>query len=163
MSPIDIYGVALAVIQILEKLGVVYELGGSLASSLHGTPRSTLDADIVADLRPSQVPGFIEALGSDYYAVPDAIRESILRRRSFNIIHTATALKIDIFPIKDNPFSITEFSRRRQASFPPPSGPQVWVCSPEDIIPHNCAGISTAAASSIDSSKTPLVCFVCLA
>ena len=37
----------------LEKLGVAYYLGGSVVSSMHGLPRSTLDVDLVADLAPS--------------------------------------------------------------------------------------------------------------
>ncbi len=31
----------------LEKLGVPYQVGGSLASSVHGVPRSSLDIDIL--------------------------------------------------------------------------------------------------------------------
>jgi hypothetical protein len=42
--------VTLAVTGVLERLGVEYLVGGSLATSLHGIPRATLDVDIVADL-----------------------------------------------------------------------------------------------------------------
>jgi len=64
VSNIEIFDVTLSVIGILEQLGVRYELGGSLASSLHGTPRSTLDADIVADLRAADVQLFRSALAA---------------------------------------------------------------------------------------------------
>jgi hypothetical protein len=43
--------ITLLVTQTLEGLGVPYAVGGSLASSLHGVMRSTLDVDIVADMR----------------------------------------------------------------------------------------------------------------
>ena len=43
--------VTLAVAAILERLGIEYLVGGSLATSLHGIPRATLDVDMVADLR----------------------------------------------------------------------------------------------------------------
>ena len=48
----DTLRAALAAAAELEKLGVHWFLGGSLASSIHGIPRATFDADIVADLRP---------------------------------------------------------------------------------------------------------------
>jgi hypothetical protein len=43
--------VTLLVTQTLERLGILYAVGGSLASSVHGVMRSTLDVDIVADMR----------------------------------------------------------------------------------------------------------------
>ena len=46
--------VTLAVTRALERMGIPYFVGGSLASSVNGVPRATLDADIVADLRPEQ-------------------------------------------------------------------------------------------------------------
>ncbi len=47
---------------------VRYHVGGSVASSIHGKPRTTLDIDIVVDLKPSQVEEFTTALGTDFYA-----------------------------------------------------------------------------------------------
>lgn len=45
--------VTFEVIDALDVLEVPYFIGGSLASAVHGTIRSTLDADLVADLRQS--------------------------------------------------------------------------------------------------------------
>ena len=42
--------ITLFVAKALERMGIPYFVGGSLASSAHGVPRATLDADIVADL-----------------------------------------------------------------------------------------------------------------
>jgi tRNA nucleotidyltransferase/poly(A) polymerase len=47
---------------ILEKAGIKYLVGGSLASSLHGIPRSTQDVDIVADLNVQQVENILPLL-----------------------------------------------------------------------------------------------------
>ena len=44
--------VTLLVIEALEMMGVPYFIGGSLASAVHGVARSTVDAGLVADLRP---------------------------------------------------------------------------------------------------------------
>ena len=46
-----IIDVMLHVVRVLDELGVEYVLVGSVASSARGFPRSTNDADIVADLR----------------------------------------------------------------------------------------------------------------
>lgn len=54
---------ALAAAAEIEKLGVRWFLGGSLASSIHGTPRATFDADIMADFRPQHVKPLLKALG----------------------------------------------------------------------------------------------------
>jgi len=43
--------VTLQVARVFDALGVVYALGGSLATALHGVMRATMDADLVADLR----------------------------------------------------------------------------------------------------------------
>jgi hypothetical protein len=46
------------VVETLERLGVVYYIGGSIASSAHGSPRSTNDVDLVADLQAHHVKPF---------------------------------------------------------------------------------------------------------
>jgi hypothetical protein len=134
MSSQDIYAICLVVIQALEKSNIAYEVGGALASSLHGAHRSTADADIVADIRPQQTQSFIQNLGAGFFAQADAISDSIRQGRSFNIIHLDTMLKIDIYPVKDNPFAISRFSRRKQLPFFTAVGPLVWFTSAEDII-----------------------------
>src|SRR6185436_11687167 len=48
---VEAFQVLLEVTRVLEELDVPYVVGGSLASSLHGIPRSTQDADLVAALR----------------------------------------------------------------------------------------------------------------
>lgn len=54
--------VCVEVARVLDGLGVPYLVGGSLASSLHGVPRSTQDADVVADLRDEHVAPFVAAI-----------------------------------------------------------------------------------------------------
>lgn len=49
----DPLAVALGVAEILETRGLRYLVGGSLASSMSGEPRSTLDVDIVVALTAS--------------------------------------------------------------------------------------------------------------
>src|SRR6266700_250535 len=85
----------------LDAVGARWCIGGSVASSLHGVPRATLDVDLVADLREPQVAPLCAALIGDYYVDEDTCRWAVETRRSFNAIHQATMMKIDIFCAKD--------------------------------------------------------------
>ncbi len=91
--------VALAVAGILERLGVAYVTVGSFASSVHGEPRSTDDVDLVADLRPGDAAGLVGALGREWYVSADAVREAVARGASFNAVHLASGVKVDIFVV----------------------------------------------------------------
>jgi hypothetical protein len=53
--PPDTIRVTLRVVQALEDLDIPYLIGGSLACAVHGLARATMDADLVADIRPEQV------------------------------------------------------------------------------------------------------------
>ncbi len=52
-----------AVLEILETLRIPHHVGGSFASTLHGVPRQTLDADVVVDLPLALVDPFAERAG----------------------------------------------------------------------------------------------------
>ena len=75
-------------------------VGGSVASSLHGIPRSTQDVDLVADLLEIHVDPFATKLEEAFYVSRDAIRDAVLRRSSFNLIHLEAMTKVDVFAQK---------------------------------------------------------------
>jgi hypothetical protein len=77
------------VAQTLEDLGIPYLIGGSLASSIYGTPRLTQGVDFVADLREEQVEQLVAALQAEFYVDDLAVRRAIRTQRSFNVIHLA--------------------------------------------------------------------------
>jgi hypothetical protein len=53
----------------LEALGIPYMVAGSFASSHHGLPRATNDADIVVDPSPEALDALLAALAAEcYYA-----------------------------------------------------------------------------------------------
>jgi hypothetical protein len=100
----DIQVTITPIVEALEELGVPYHIGGSVASSLYGLPRLTVDVDIVADLRQGHVRPLIDQLQTDYYIDDDMIRDAIGRRSSFNVIHLDTMLKVDVYLPKSRPF-----------------------------------------------------------
>lgn len=69
--------VTLLVIDAFERLNISYLIGGSLASALHGTARSTLDTDLVAEMRSEDVRPFVEMLQKDFYIDDEMINDAI--------------------------------------------------------------------------------------
>jgi len=123
------------IIAVLRKLGIPYAVGGSLASSVHGIPRATVDIDFVVEVKPSQVDGLIAELQKGFYADADMIRAAVDSKRSFNLIELETSYKFDLFPLPDGPYFRTELDRRENAQHP--FGDKLIefsVVSPEDAI-----------------------------
>jgi hypothetical protein len=126
--------VTLLVTQTLENLGIFYAIGGSLASSLHGIMRSTLDVDIVADMRLEHIQPLIAALSKEFYADDEMMRDAIEHKSSFNLIHYETAFKVDIFIRKARAFDQMQLERRRSSVIAIDPEQSVYVTSPEDVI-----------------------------
>lgn len=81
----ELVGVLELVVSALEGLGVAYRIGGSVASSAFGVPRSTLDVDIVCNLGARDVDAFAGRLGAAFYVDADMIRDAVARRATFNV------------------------------------------------------------------------------
>ncbi len=109
-GPSDLTRALRPVLTELDRLGVRYCVGGSIASSVHGAARSTLDADLAAELDEPTAMSLIAALQNDYYASEIAAREAVRNRSCFNLLHLATSFKIDIFVSRGR-----EFDRSVQA------------------------------------------------
>src|SRR5579871_4746684 len=101
------------VLAALDRLQIPYCIAGSLASSLYGSFRFTNDIDIVVKMDASHVREFVELLDKDFYADEQMILSALLHRRSFNVIHFASAYKFDLFPMKPDAFQESQMSRRR--------------------------------------------------
>jgi len=126
--------VTLFVTQTLERLGIPYAVSGSLASSVHGVMRSTLDVDIVADMHLEHIQPMVAALSKDFYADDEMIRDAIEHQSSFNLIHYETAFKVDIFIRKSRAFDQMQLERRRMSVITTDPEQSVYITSPEDVI-----------------------------
>ena len=111
-----------------------YFLGGSVASAIYGEARSTRDIDLVAAMLPHHVEPFLAALGNDFYADSAVIKAAVAERRSFNIIHLETMVKVDIFTFKADAFGRSQFSRRTARQLSPDDPSSIYVASPEDTV-----------------------------
>lgn len=130
----DVARITLLVTQALDRLGIIYAVGGSLASSLHGVMRATLDVDIVADMRPEHVQPMVAVLSEEFYADEEMMRDAIERHSSFNLIHYETALKVDVFISKLRAFDKVQLKRRQTSVIATDPERSIYVASPEDTI-----------------------------
>jgi hypothetical protein len=134
MKQPDIIEVVLKIIRTFEKLDIAYHIGGSLASSAFGIARSTLDVDIVADIRPDQTEDIYENLREEFYIDQDMINSAIRRESSFNIIHLETLFKVDVFLLRRHPFDREAFSRRIPRTLSEGIPQPVFFATPEDTV-----------------------------
>lgn len=131
----DLHAALAPVADALEALGVTYRVGGSVASSVLGVGRSTFDIDLVAALSEHHVDPLVARLGDAYYIDADMIRDAIRRRASFNLIHLATMMKVDVFLPKARDFDRAAFARVIQAPLDAGARPYPLTTA-EDIVLH---------------------------
>ena len=122
------------VTDVLEKLAIPYVIGGSLASIAHGMMRTTMDADIVADMPPAQAEPFVKALQDQFYVDLETVKRAVQRQGSFNLIHLETMFKVDIFVAKDRPFDQQQLIRRTAYIISQNPERIAWILSAEDIV-----------------------------
>lgn len=85
------------VAQILERHGVAYALGGSLASSFFGTPRSTVDVDLAIDVPQFARDALLEELGTVFYVPEEAARVALDDAGSLILLGDRGRAKVDLF------------------------------------------------------------------
>ncbi|AEH51732.1 hypothetical protein [Pseudothermotoga thermarum] len=119
------------VLEKLERNNIEYMITGSLASNIHGVPRTTFDADIVISANFENLKKFIDEIKNSFYVDLDMVRDAFERKSIFNLIHYETGFKIDFIVKKQGAHFDMEFERRRAYTF---AGRKCFFASPEDTI-----------------------------
>jgi hypothetical protein len=122
------------VARMLERLGIPYHVGGSVASSAHGMYRASADIDFVIDPTRDQLEALARELGPEFYVSRPAMEEALSRRDTFNAIHERTSFKIDFFIKGTSPFDAEEMRRSVRLAVDPAREDSVLLKSPEDTI-----------------------------
>jgi hypothetical protein len=128
----DPVSVAALVTQTLDSLGIAHTIGGSIASSFAGEPRSTIDIDIVVALTEAHIRPLVAALEGDFYINETALRRAVRDRSSANLIHQASYLKVDLFVAGGTALDEQQLRRRREVRLS--DGRTLHVHPPEDIL-----------------------------
>ena len=123
------------VTQAFDQLSIPYYIGGSIASSVYGVARATMDVDIIADLALTQVSSLVKLLQDQYYIDERMINNAVTSVSSFNLIHLETMMKVDVFVQKKDAYHRSAIARKvtdRLVEDDPDS--VVYLSSPEDVI-----------------------------
>lgn len=94
MSSSDLLAALKPLLEAFERYDIAYYIGGSVASSARGLPRTTLDVDLVADLSLAHIEPLTTALNETYYIDGDMMLDAIQRQASFNIVHLQTSNRL---------------------------------------------------------------------
>jgi hypothetical protein len=121
----------------LEAAGISYMITGSVASSIYGEPRNTLDIDLVVLIQPDQIPLLPRLFPEDDFYLPPADVIAIEFRREahghLNIIHHHTGLKADIYLSRNHPTLPWALAHTRRVLTP---ACEITLAPPEYVILH---------------------------
>lgn len=120
------------VVETFDRLGLPYLVTGSVASSFHGEPRATHDADVVVALTEEAIPPLKRSLSEPtFYFEPRAAHDAIVSRGMFNILSVETGDKVDCWMLTDSEFDRSRLERRRSERL---FGRLISIQSAEDTI-----------------------------
>jgi len=120
--------------ELFESINIPYYVSGSVASSIHGEPRSTRDLDLVIAVQLNQIDLLVITLeAAGYYCLSGAVENMKLgQERMLNITHTETIANADIYINDNSPFALSQMNRRLLIELE--GIPKFWVATPEDTI-----------------------------
>lgn len=118
-----------AVFDALDRRGWAWFLTGSEALSAYGTPRQTLDTDLVIDTDEHGLEALIASLGPGF-ATADPIH--VGGRWMASVIESASVTKVDLIVRDPDPWGAQAMARRRP--WVHPAWSDVWVSSLEDLV-----------------------------
>ncbi len=117
-----------------DTMRIAYYITGSIAASVHGLARTSLDVDMVAKLKPADTGALAARLKDAYYLDESAMREAVRGGASFNLIHLETMMKVDVFAPKAAPFAASAFGRRQRHVLDETRTDEFFVASAEDVV-----------------------------
>lgn len=119
------------IINKLESANIPYMLSGSVAANFYTIPRMTRDIDIVVQVQTPDAERIYSLFSGEFYVDKDMIRNAVIERSMFNIIHNEGVVKVDFIVRKDSEYRKLEFERRRSILF---EGTKISIVSAEDLI-----------------------------
>jgi len=126
--------IGLIVAGILEDLEIPYAIGGSVASGLHGEPRTSIDVDFAVHLDAAQLEPLATELEREFYVDRQSMREAIEAHRLFNVIHLSSLGKIDFHVCPRSGVFAEELRRARRVRIRREPEGFARIATPEDTI-----------------------------
>jgi hypothetical protein len=129
----DPLGLLLRAVALLDDLGIPYALGGSLASTFFGEPRSTTDVDLAVVVDVETGERLLARADAEFYVPTESARQAIREHDSFNLLSIEGGMKVDLFVLGDGLLDRRQIERRINIAVPG-AGDGLWVTSPEDQV-----------------------------
>jgi hypothetical protein len=133
MTHLDAIAAATSLARSFERFQVRYILGGSMASTSYGEPRSTLDADFAADLDLSHFEAWADAVEKDFFFDREWARAEVASRGSFQLMHRKSLVRVDVFVPAWTGLDLWKWEQRKQLVLGD-EGQSVDVTSAEGIV-----------------------------
>ncbi len=131
VSPLEL---AALVGELLERIDVPWVIGGSVAGSLIGEPRSTLDIDMAIRLTMAQAEPLVRTVEEEFYVSLDMVRSAVEHSSSFNLLHFASAMKVDLFVLGTGELDTRQMDRRQRIQAGGDAPVAVWTTAPDDLV-----------------------------
>ena len=94
---IELFAAIRRVVGAFDHLKIDYFIGGSVASSVLGEPRQTIDADIIAAVLGRHARPLVELLQDAFYIDLAMILAAVENQSQFNLIQLETMVKVDVY------------------------------------------------------------------
>lgn len=108
-------------VRLLNQAGFRYVIGGSVAAIFYGEPRMTNDIDLVVFLNDADIRRLPEIFPrAEFYVPPEEVIVSEVgrpQRGHFNIIHSTTIFKADVYPTGRDELNAWAFRNKRVVQF----------------------------------------------
>ena len=124
--------VTLLFTEALDDLAIPYFVAGAIASIVHGMIRTTMDADIVADIGAEQVAPLVDRLEDAFFVDREALSAAVVGRHQANVVHRETTFKVDVYPMVRGGFHESELARRVRAPLSADGERSAFIASAED-------------------------------
>lgn len=118
----------------LEKNKIPYMITGAWSVIFYGRPRASHDIDFVVEIDKKDLNktiGSFKTLPHEFLVQTEQIRDAVLEKSMFNILHLPSVLKLDFWILGDDLFNKTRFLRRKKEKI---LNQYMYVATAEDTI-----------------------------
>lgn len=124
-------------IEMLERLGIEYAVGGSMAAMLYSETRSTRDIDVMLRVDPSALEVVVNEIESwQVYIDPfETLFEFVLPGKlPINVVDGKSGLKADLYIAQPEGLDRSAMTRRRRMQMYREPAFEAWILAPENVI-----------------------------
>lgn len=124
-----------AITTLLQKIRIPYMITGALSVVFYGRPRASHDIDFVIEVKEKNIELLIKTFlllpREEFIIDPTLIKDAVIHKNMFNLLHLPTMLKLDFFLLKNDDFDESRFERKKELDI---FGQKMMFASPEDTI-----------------------------